>query len=300
MSKHCLKIILVLLIAIPALGKRDTLIITDGSAYSPIFYHSEVYTVNSSEPSSLKKVREKTTWQALTREYQIPKNQAIWIRFYLRNQLNTHQQYFIRNPDNEQSDYYILRKGKQATYFRNGEFVSTWGMSRNELLGVNTFTLAARETVEIYIRITNHEGLLPFLRLFPQRAIKTTYALLNEKRYEQWLNNYYAHNLEELQVRTFYQGSLGIILIIALLVFYRNRNQKIYKYYLLYVFAAFAFTLFKSRSFTYIGEFLGWFPMIKYYAAETIMWLGFAVYLFFVYLKFTFILQVGRPGIFML
>jgi signal transduction histidine kinase len=262
------------------MGKRDTLVITDATAYSPIFYHSEIYA--ASESLTLEEVSKKPGWQTLTREYQTPQNRAIWLRFYLRNHFSTSQKYFIRNPDNEQSDYYILRKNKQAISFSNGEFVSTWGANRNELLGVNTFTLAGGETIELYIRASNHEGLVPFLRLFPQRAIRATYALLNEKRYESWLNNYYAHNLEELQIRTFYQGGLGIILVIAFLIFYRNRHEKIYLYYLLYVLAAFGFTLFKSRSFTYIGQLLGFVPMIKFYAAETIMWLGFAVYLLFI------------------
>jgi len=162
-----------------------------------------------------------------------------------------------------------------------GEFISTWNMDRNELVGVNTFSLAAGEIIEMYIRASNYEGLIPF-RIFSQKEIKATYALLNEKRYEQWLNKYYAHNLEELQVRTFYQGGLGIILVIAFLIFYRNRQEKIYLYYLLYVLSAFAFTLFKSRSFTYVGQLLGLIPIIKFYASESIMWLGFAVYLFFI------------------
>lgn len=280
MRRNYLKIIVLLWMAIPALGKPDTLTITDTSGYSPFYNHSEIYT--NIYPESIEEVRKKQYWNTITPTYQIPDNQYIWLRFYLKNPFDTPRRYFIRNPNNEQTDYYIFTDGRQSGYFRNGEFVSTWGMDQNELLGVNVFTIPSGETVEFYIRASNHEGMLPFFRLFPQRPIKTTYALLNEKRYEQWLNSYYAHNLEELQVRTFYQGSLGIILVITLLIFYRNRHEKIYRYYLLYVFAAFAFTLFKSRSFTYIGEFLGWFPIIKYYAAETIMWLGFAVYLYFV------------------
>lgn len=280
MRRNYLKIIVLLWMAIPALGKRDTLTITDTSGYSPFYNHSEIYT--TIYPESIDEVRKKQRWTTLTPDYQILRNQYIWIRFYLKNQFDTPRKYFIRNPDNEKTDYYIFTDGRQSGYFSSGEFVSTYGMNQNELLGVSVLTIPSGETVEIYLRASNYEGLMPFFRLFPQRQIKTTYALLNEKRYEQWLNSYYAHNLEELQVRTFYQGSLGIILIITLLIFYRNRHEKIYRYYLLYVLAAFAFTLFKSRSFTYIGEFLGWFPIIKYYAAETIMWLGFAVYLYFV------------------
>ncbi|RYU95030.1 histidine kinase [Emticicia agri] len=280
MSKSYLKIVLFLCLTIPAIGKRDTLIITDTSAYVPLYHFGEIYASTSDE--TIEKANRNQHWQILTKEYQVPRNQIVWIRFSLKNQFNKPQQYFIRNPDNEQSDYYIFRNNQQIEHYQNGEFVSTWGMSRNELLGVFDFSLAAGETIELYIKASNHKGVIPFLRLFPQRAIKTTYALLNEKRFEQWLDNYYVHNLEELQVRTFYQGGLGIILVIAFLIFYRNRHEKIYLYYLLYVLSAFAFTLFKSRSFTYVGRLLGLVPMIKFYAAETIMWLGLAVYLFFV------------------
>ncbi|GAB3505865.1 sensor histidine kinase [Emticicia fontis] len=280
MSRYYLKIILFLCTVIPAQAKRDTLIITDASVYSPVYYHSQIYTGTSAE--SIETIKKKSGWKNLTQEYQIPQNQTVWIRFYLKNQFNSPQKYFIRNPDNEQSDYYIFHNSKQIAHLRNGEFVSTWGMNRNDLVGLTTFTIDALETIEVYIMASNHEGFIPFLRLFSQKPIKTSYALLNEKRYEQWLNGYYAHNLEELQVRTFYQGGLGIILIIAFLIFYRNRQEKIYLYYLLYVLAAFAFTLFKSRSFTYVGQLLGLLPIIKFYAAETIMWLGFAVYLLFI------------------
>lgn len=267
-------------IAFPASGKRDTLIVKDDSAYSPIFYLSEVHT--SALDETIEEVRKHPQWQILTKEYQTPGNQIVWIRFYLKNPFDTPQRYFIRNPDNEISDYYIFSRQKQLRHFRNGEFVSIRGMNETEILGVYAFNIPARETVEVYIKASNYEGLLPFLRVFPQKNIKTTYAVLNQKRFEQWLNSYYSHNLEELQVRTFYQGALGIIMAIALLIFYRNRQEKIYKYYLLYVLSAFAFTLFKSRSFTYIGQLLGLLPIVKFYVAETIMWLGFAVYLFFV------------------
>ncbi|MBA4848956.1 histidine kinase [Emticicia sp. BO119] len=280
MSREYLKIALFLWVTFPVFGKRDTLIVKDDSDYSPLFYWSEIYTSSSVE--TINEVRKKNQWQTLTKEFQIPGNQTVWIRFYLKNPLDTSQQYFIRNPDNEISDYYIFGQRKKVIHFRNGEFVSTLNMNETGLLGVGTITIAANETVEVYIKASNHEGVLPFLRVFPQKNIKTTYALLNQKRFEQWLNNYYAHNLEELQVRTFYQGALGIIMAIAFLIFYRNRQEKIYKYYLLYVLSAFAFTLFKSRSFTYIGQLLGLIPIVKFYAAETIMWLGFAVYLFFV------------------
>ncbi|MFD2519888.1 sensor histidine kinase [Emticicia soli] len=280
MSRNYLKIILWLLVVNPVLGKPDTLTITDTSAYSPIFGLSQILITTSK--IEIEAIKQQKNWQPLNSVYLIPGEKNVWIRFFLKNQFNYPQKFYLRNPDNETCDYYIFKGKEKLYYLNNGEFVSTYKRNSTELIGVNTFEVPASATVEIYINIYNYKGLIPALRIFPQRSIKTTYALLNEKRYQNWLNNYYAHNLEELQIRTFYQGGLGIILVVAFLIFYRNRHEKIYFYYLLYVLAAFTFTLFKSRSFTYIGQLLGLLPIIKFYSPETTIWLGFAVYLLFI------------------
>lgn len=268
-----------LLIASDALALGDTLRLTDNKAWS-LYEKSYIFATNIEK--NIDSVKKNKNWQLLKYNYKPPRNKVIWLRFYLENSTDTNQQIFIRNPDNEISEYYIFEDNKLVNKITNGEFVSTWGMNENQVMGVDSFSVKSKKTIEFYIKASNYKGILPFLRLFPQKTLRTSYYLKSEKNQSLWLNQYYRHNLNELQIRAFYQGGLGVIFLIILLIYYRNRTEKLYKYYLFYVLSAFIFTLIKSRAFTYVGKVVGIIPLIKVYGGETLMWLGFAAYLIFI------------------
>jgi sensor histidine kinase YesM len=259
------------------LAEIDTLRLTNKSL--SIYEKSLVLSTNNSQ--SIDSVRINNNWQVLKRNYKIPNNKAIWIHLYIKNPTDTLQKVFIRNPDNEISEYHIYSDNQLINKITNGEFVSTWHMNERQVVGVDSFVVKANETLEIYIKASNYQGLLPFLRVFPQKSIRTSYFLKTEKDQSLWFNKYYIHNFNELQVRTFYQGGLCVIFIIILLIYLQNRNEKLYKYYLFYVSSAVIFTLIKSRAFTYVGKLIGSVPVIKNHAGEPVMWLGFAAYLIF-------------------
>ncbi len=261
------------------LAVEDTLRLTDDKSWS-LYERSYIFATNTEQ--NIDAIRKNKNWQLLKSDYKPPKNKAIWIRFYLENSTDATQQIFIRNPDNEISEYYIFEDNKLVKKITNGEFVSTWGMNEYQVVGVDDFSIKSKKTIEFYIKSSNHQGILPFLRLFPQKTLRTSYYLKTEKNQSLWLNQYYSHNLNELQIRVFYQGGLGVIFIIILLIYYRNRTEKLYKYYLFYVLSAFIFTLIKSRAFTYVGKVIGFFPLIKVHGGEAVMWLGFAAYLIFI------------------
>lgn len=268
-----------LLIANDALALEDTLRLTDNKAWS-LYERSYIFATDIEK--NIDSIKQTKNWQLLKYDYKPPRNKVIWLRFYLENSTDATQQIFIRNPDNEISEYYIFEDNKLVNKIINGEFVSTWGMNENQVMGVDSFSVKSKKTINFYIKTSNYNGLLPFLRLFPQKTLRTSYYLKTEKNQSLWLNQYYSHNLNELQIRAFYQGGLGVIFIIILLIYYRNRTEKLYKYYLFYVLSAFVFTLIKSRAFTYVGKVVGMIPLIKVHGGETVMWLGFAAYLIFV------------------
>lgn len=272
-------VIICLLIANNALAVGDTLRLTDDKL-SNLYQKSYVLMTDNKE--NLESVKKNNNWLPLKADFIPKKNAALWLRFFIENPANASQQVFIRNPNNEVSEYYIFEEGKLISKLTNGEFISTWGMNENQLVGVDSFSVKSQATVEVYIKASNYQGLLPFLRLFPQKNIRTSYYLKTEKKQSLWLNQYYLHNLNELQIRAFYQGGLGVIFLIILLIYNRNRSEKLYKYYLFYVFSAFVFTLIKSRTFTYVGKIIGTIPLLKIYGGELVMWLGFAAYLIFV------------------
>lgn len=268
-----------LLIASDALALGDTLRLTDNKAWN---LYEKSYIFATDIEKNIDSIKKNKNWQLLKYNYKPPRNKVIWLRFYLENSTDTNQQIFIRNPDNEISEYYIFEDNKLVNKITNGEFVSTWGMNENQVMGVDSFSVKSKKTIEFYIKTSNYKGILPFLRLFSQKTLRTSYYLKSEKNQSLWLNQYYSHNLNELQIRAFYQGGLGVIFLIILLIYYRNRTEKLYKYYLFYVVSAFVFTLIKSRAFTYVGKVVGTVPLIKIYGGEAIMWLGFAAYLIFV------------------
>lgn len=268
-----------MLIANNALAVGDTLRLTDDKLSN---LYEKSYFLTTDNKVNLESIKKNTNWLPLKADFIPPKNATLWLHFFIENPANTSQQIFIRNPDNEISEYYIFEDGKLINKLLNGEFISTWGMNENQLVGVDSFSVKSRATVEIYIKISNYQGVLPFLRLFPQKSIRTSYYLKTEKRHSLWLNQYYSHNLNELQVRTFYQGGLGVIFVIILLIYYQNRSEKLYKYYLFYLLSALMFTFLKSRPFTYIGKLIGTLPLFRIFGAEVFIWGGFAAYLLFV------------------
>lgn len=306
MKRPCISFLLIIFIfANEVWAKADTLRLNDDKNFH-IHQRSEVFVSNQSQ--TIEQIKYEKNWQTLTTDFKSPKNTALWIRFFIENPTDTTQQIFIRNPDNEISEYYVFEDGKLINKIKNGEFISTWRMNENQLVGVDSFSVKSRATVEIYIKASNYQSILPFLRLFPQKNIRTSYYLKTEKQHSLWLNQYYNHNLNELQIRAFYQGGLGVIFIIILLIYYRNRSEKLYKYYLFYVFSAFVFTLIKSRAFTYVGKVIGTVPLIKVHSGEAVMWLGFAAYLVFVaelldlrknhYKLYRFIISTSKAFIF--
>lgn len=280
MNKISVKLLLIIfLLANEVWAKADTLRLNDDKNFH-IYKTSEVCVSNPKQ--TIEQIKNEKNWQTLTTDFKIPKNTALWIHFFIENRTDKTQQIFIRNPDNEISEYYVFENEKLVNKITNGEFISTWGMNENQVVGVDNFSIKGKGTIEIYIKSSHYQGLLPFFRFFPQKNLRTSYYLKTEKQHSLWLNQYYNHNLNELQIRAFYQGGLGVIFIIILLIYYRNRSEKLYKYYLFYVFSAFIFTLIKSRAFTYVGKVIGTVPLIKVHSGEAVMWLGFAAYLVFV------------------
>lgn len=272
-------IFILLLIDNDALAVGDTLRLTDNRYYN-LYNNSHVFATDNKQ--NIDYVKQNENWQVLKSDYKPPRNKAIWIHFYLENTTDEIQPIFIRNPDNEISEYYVFEDKKLVNKQVNGTFISTWGMSENQVVGVDSFSIKSKKTIELFIKIYNYEGLLPFLRLFPQKPLRTSYYLKAEKQHSLWLNQYYIHNINELQVKSFFLGGLGVIFIIILLVLFQNRAEKLYKFYVLYVLSGFCYALLKSRNFAYIGKFIGYVPVIKIYGTELVMCWGVAAYFIFI------------------
>jgi len=260
-------------------GQSDTLLIT--SSVSTSFYGLGMVTA-ANPKTKIEEIRKLDNWKPLNKDYQAPLYQAVWVRMFLKNTLNDSQSIFVRNPDNEICEYYLFENNQLVAKKINGEMISTWGQNETQMVGVDSFSLKSNATVALYIKSESREGLLKFSKLFPPKNLRFYYFIKTTDKYHEWLSDYLDHNLKELQVRTFYQGGLGVILVIIFFVYLKNRNEKLYLYYLLYVLAAFLFTLIKSRSFTYIGKIVGFSPFLKIYGGEAVMWLGVASYLIFV------------------
>ncbi len=272
-------VLILILIANDVLAIDDTLRLTDNKILS-LYEKSYFFATNTEQSIDL--ARKNTNWKLLKTDFKTVQTTTLWIHFFIENPTDATQPIFIRNPDNEISEYYIIEDDKLVEKITNGQFISTWAMDENQLVGVDKFSIKSKKTIEIYIKVSNYEGLLPILRLFLQKPLRTSYYLKTEKQHSLWLNKYYIHNLNELQVKTLYQGGIGLILVILLLIYYRNRAEKLYKHYIFYVLAGFCYALIKSRTFTYIGKVLGFIPILKVYGPELIMCLGFVAYLLFI------------------
>lgn len=276
--KASLLVILLFLIQIYVRAQTDTLQLTDSFGTS---LYQRVEAINAPFEDDIESIKKSNSWQKLNDNFKPKNNHAVWMKFYIENSTQNQQRYFLRFPYNELIEIYVFRNNQLALHQQNGDFIASNKLDKLGQIAVNQIEINSQTTDEIYIKAANYQPILSKLRLLPQKPVHIKFSLSGEAKFNKWLNQYYAHNLEELQVRTTFQGGLGVILLIIFLIYLSNKSERIYKYYFFYVLCAFSFTIIKSRSFTYLGSFVGLFPNFKAHGGESIMWIGFAVYLYF-------------------
>lgn len=219
------------------------------------------------------------SWKPSVDSIYLGSQQSLWVRYFIANQDSVPYLYYFNGKN---LDYYELElKDKSGLRkARNGLFSYSSSYSTLQFLQIEQFMISPKDTTEVLLKIDlfksvlgkNKVQLIKLDRVYTGGSQK---LLAFQEKY--WNNNIY-----ELQVRSMVQGALLLITLLSGFLIFRNRGDKLFQYYFTYVLTAFLFTLFASRSYTYVGQFLMRFPLVKIYANELCLWLGLAAYFRFI------------------
>ncbi|WP_041952275.1 histidine kinase [Spirosoma spitsbergense] len=205
--------------------------------------------------------------------------QAYWLHIFLKNDTDTIQTTYLSSADNQLVTLYLLLDGHTHSQ-RFGSSVSTpdWPTAENEKYA--PITLGNGRVAELWIRVANARGVLPPITRssFPRPSLSLSFQTATDYN-EQLLHNR-QRNALELQNRSWIEGALLFFLFFVAFIYLRY-PQPLYGYYALYVLAGCSYALLKARSYTPVGHWLGYAPMLQAHLLEPVIWAGWSAYLFF-------------------
>lgn len=205
--------------------------------------------------------------------------QAYWLHIFLQNDTDTTQLLYLSSADNQLVTLYLLLDGRTHSQ-RFGSSVPTpdWPTPENEKYA--PITLGTGSVAELWIRVANARGVLPPVTQssFPRPSLNLSFLTATD--YNRLRLHDRQRNALELQNRSWIEGALLFFLFFVLFIYLRY-PQLLYGYYALYVLAGCSYALLKARSYTPVGHWLGYAPMLQMHLLEPVIWAGWGAYLFF-------------------
>ena len=230
--------------------------------------------------ATLAQIQRSGVWQSIPEGFQTHAHQAYWLKFILHNDIDTTKQlFFYTSNANQVVQLYVQHSDSMST-LQSGTMVATpyWASQENDLY--IPLTLAPRITLQGYIRVANVQGWLPRWTTLdvpkPSVSIFVEQEAYHYKRTQAEIRR----NFPEFSYRSWIQGALGFCLFFVGLIYWRYRLS-IYRYYFLYILGAFVFAILKTRTYTPLGHWLSYFPLLRTHLLEVAMWGSLAAYLFF-------------------
>lgn len=217
--------------------------------------------------------------------------EAYWLGLWLRNDTDTTRTLHTYVGEVQTATVYVAGLARLDS-LRAGSMVPTDEWASGESDQYIPLSLNPGEQVELTIRLANTPGWLPQLTRTNQPRPSLAVRLETDAFHQQKVAQDFRNNSTELLYRSWIQGALLFFLLFVALIYLQYR-QPIYQYYLLYVLAGCTFSLLKTRSYTSVGHWISYFPMVRTHLLETVMWLGLAAYLFF--LSELLDLQIKHP-----
>ncbi|MGR3810428.1 sensor histidine kinase [Jiulongibacter sp. NS-SX5] len=225
---------------------------------------------------NLDSVRKKEDWQTYHREIESVAGKALWVRFTLKNLKEGNPEFFVAFPNQDKATAYFLTDTFQIK--STGKLVPGKALKGIEFSDFSSYYLPYGKTAEIYLNMLPMDGQKTGLTIFPKNTVGTSFYFGSKDRKDYYLQTYYAHNINELQIRNLYQGALLLMTLICIFLVIQNKGNYLFRYYFLYVFSAFMYSLLQSRGYTYVGQFFQNFPYFKKYGSEIFFWLGLTGY----------------------
>lgn len=228
--------------------------------------------------TSLNQIRQiKEGWKPWSRNLVPSPGKVQWIHFYVANRDPGNSTLFFANTGVDFIRFHVIRSGELSSK-SVGKMVPGKMLSEEEYIGFVNFDLENEEVAEVYVEVVPVEGYLPFIKWFPENQAFPSFSVGKGEQMKASLNFYYRHNINELQIRNLYQGALILMSVICLFFLVGNRANPLFLFYFLYVLSGLGYSLFQSRGYTYVGQFLQEFPYLYKYGGEFFFWIGLAAY----------------------
>ncbi|MEZ4901158.1 MAG: histidine kinase [Spirosomataceae bacterium] len=272
-----------LLIGLVLKAQPDTLRVSRLKERIPL-YNKAIFTYStlSFRPDTLQKdiTAQLDNWQSLRSKPKTYAQRAHWLRFVVNNDTDTTHTLFVYLTNLNQSvTFYIAQKG-HLEIKQGGTMIPTsrWAYPKSDVY--ISFNIERGQTAVVLARAAHHQGILPFWTNFQSPTPSLDFWVYKETDFYRSIARGYDNNMPEFQYRSWIQGALALVVLFVGVLYWKYR-QRIYVYYWIYVFCGFLFSLFKTRSYTPIGQWLGEWPLLKTHLMEGLLSWGVGAYLLF-------------------
>jgi len=155
--------------------------------------------------TSLAEVKRQSTPLRLSQETKTHAHNAYWLHVYLHNDRDSTQQVFLYILDNQTATVYL---SGQSDSLRAGVMVPTDQWATEESDQYIPLTLQPHETLDLYIRLANATGWLPFWTTINRPPVKLGLLLEREAYHYKRSFDGFRRNMPEFQYRSWFQGAL--------------------------------------------------------------------------------------------
>ncbi|MGF7214855.1 hypothetical protein GGR92_000995 [Spirosoma lacussanchae] len=208
--------------------------------------------------------------------------QVYWLRLLVLNDADTSRTLYTYAATSQTVVCYRLMpdSGRLIDSLRCGTMVPRQDWATPDDDQYIPLRFGARQTTVVLIRVANRPGLLPALTHseLPRPSLGLRFE--SEAFHFRQALFQYRRNLPELQYRSWVQGGLLFFLLFVVLIYLYYRRP-LYGYYALYVLAGCLYALLKTRTYTPIGQVFATMPLLRYHAMESIVWVGWGAYMYF-------------------
>lgn len=246
-------------------------IVADSIRYKlPLINNTEVQALRTDVKMTFKDIKRNNTWKPYDSTYKTIPKTAIWLKFEVENQTKDTIQNYLYSIDHHTTIYHeielIFKK------LENGVFVPLPERANKSVDFFTELTLAPFQKSQIYLKLNT--------RYFTKTSNYP--AIYSEKGYFEYFRSEHKSQSNAIAFIYFYIVSLFTIMIFTV-VFWLRLTEKLYLYYLGYLFFQLIYGFIVLRStLAPVGNFFEYFPKLAYNLNEPVQFAFIGFYIFFI------------------
>ncbi|HPE84053.1 MAG TPA: histidine kinase [Aequorivita sp.] len=229
----------------------------------------EVKALRTSLQATFKEVQNTARWEPYDANYENEPKTAIWLKLELENRSNDTLPIYCFTAHDYANVY--QQTGTIFKTFKNGNLVPLYKRSNKREFYITELVLPPSQKSQVFIRIHSI------------KKIKNgNVALFTKAYYLEFAKNYIESEKHSVAFMVFYLLSLFTIFLFGV-VFWLRTHQKLYAYYLAYIFfqIVFAFAVLRSTTLS-VGNIFLYIPYRFSAVSETSQFLFIGFYIFFI------------------